>query len=86
MINPAYFFNAKRHGLYIVITNVWSIFVILPEHDEIKVLTVQQLDGCDTRIKHPQTLVNSAPGHHLKLKKTLRSRWGFGFCGLVTGC
>jgi hypothetical protein len=64
MINPAYFFNAKRHGLYVVITNVWSIFLILPEHDEIKVLTVQQLDGCDTRIKHPQTLVNSAPGHH----------------------
>jgi hypothetical protein len=63
MINPAYFFNAKRHGLYVVITNVWSIFLILPEHDEIKVLTVQQLDGCDTRIKHPQTLVNSAPGH-----------------------
>jgi hypothetical protein len=55
MINPAYFFNAKRHGLYVVITNVWSLFVILPEHEEIKVLTVQQQDGCDTRLKHPRS-------------------------------
>jgi hypothetical protein len=29
--------------------------------------------------------VDSAPGHHLKLKKPLRSRWGFCFCVLVTG-
>jgi hypothetical protein len=28
---------------------------------------------------------DSAPGHHLKLKKPLRSRWGFCFWGLVTG-
>jgi len=26
-------------------------------------------------------VVDSAPGHHLKLKKALRSRWGFCFCG-----
>jgi hypothetical protein len=26
---------------------------------------------------------DSAPGHHLKLKKPLRSRWGFCFCGFI---
>jgi len=36
--------------------------------------------------RHPPTSVDSAPGHHLKLKKPLRSRWGFCFGGLVTGC
>ena len=27
-------------------------------------------------------MVDSASSHHLKLKKPLRSRWGFCFCGL----
>jgi hypothetical protein len=31
------------------------------------------------------TLVDSAPGQHWILKP-LRPRWGFCFCGLVTGC
>jgi len=32
--------------------------------------------------KRLQAPVDSTPGHHLKLKKPLPSRWGFGFCGL----
>jgi hypothetical protein len=82
MINPAYFFNAKRHGLYVVITNVWSIFVILPEHDEIKVLTVQQLDGYDARIEHPQALVDSAPGSPLNHRNPRIRNGFFAFRGL----
>ncbi len=31
-------------------------------------------------------MIESASGHHLKLKKPLRSRWGFCFCEVVTGC
>ena len=34
-------------------------------------------------INRPQTPVDSATGHHLKLKKPLPSRWGFRFCGLM---